>query len=157
MCGRCAKATTALATERGLGYVYAALQIDGFSLGGVVVYTHLLSVPYCERCGRYLVHKASQRRFYGALDRFSHMVETVVRRMAQGDVVSAVAAHATIGARATGWEMCAVSRMEHEYCPDCGNNCLRFSAARKVSEDRWVDIKESPRTVFFEGDLELEP
>ncbi len=46
-----------------LGYIYAALQILGFALGGFAVYVWLLKSPYCSNCSRYMKRTAIQERY----------------------------------------------------------------------------------------------
>ena len=44
------------------GYLYAALQVIGFAAGGLAVFGYLNSLPYCEKCAKYLSDKESQTR-----------------------------------------------------------------------------------------------
>jgi hypothetical protein len=44
------------------GYLYAALQVIGFAAGGLAVFGYLNSLPYCEKCAKYLSAKDSQTR-----------------------------------------------------------------------------------------------
>ena len=47
-----------------LGYVNAALELIGFSLGGVSVFVYLSMNPYCEKCSRYLKKTGRQDRYW---------------------------------------------------------------------------------------------
>jgi len=44
------------------GYLYATLQVIGFAAGGLAVFGYLNSLPYCEKCAKYLSAKDSQTR-----------------------------------------------------------------------------------------------
>ena len=44
------------------GYVFAALQVIGFALGGVFVYFLLAATPWCEGCYQFLTRRALLRR-----------------------------------------------------------------------------------------------
>src|SRR6185437_12299796 len=52
-----------VATQGGQ-WLWAALQIFGLALGGVVVYGMLRALPYCEACSQFLSQKGTQTRYY---------------------------------------------------------------------------------------------
>src|SRR5215510_4586274 len=60
----------------GFGYVVAALQIVGFALGAAGVFGYLSSLPYCEKCSKYLKSKAKQLRY---ADNRHELTETALR------------------------------------------------------------------------------
>ncbi len=66
------------------GYVVSILQILGFAAGGFVVYAHLVSQPYCEKCSRYLSGKGRQARYTGDAEGQQAMVARVFEYMHSG-------------------------------------------------------------------------
>jgi hypothetical protein len=52
-----------LSHNKAWGYLYAPLQVIGFAAGGLAVFGYLDSLPYCEKCAKYLSAKDRQTRY----------------------------------------------------------------------------------------------
>ena len=73
------------------GYLIALLQIGGFAAGGFAVYGHLSSLPYCDKCLRYLSAKGRQIRYTGDADGLKASTARTLEFLGSGAVTSAVA------------------------------------------------------------------
>lgn len=123
------------------GYLYAVLQIVGFSLGGVAVYRYLEAQPYCERCSKYLFAKDTQTRYTDATQ-----LSQITTLMAAGRVQDAIAAHATIGSAAhanipavSQQDSTLRSQMEIKRCKNCDKHWMKFTVSRWGKDD-WVEV-----------------
>ena len=124
------------------GYLYAALQMLGFAIGGVSVYAHLKSLAYCDACSKYLAEKGIQTRYTVDSSVLTKAVEEIMQCLSAGRFQDAIAAHA-IGAGCEEFqkELILRSQMEIKKCKDCNKHWLKFSVS-KYSRDDWNDINE---------------
>lgn len=135
----------------GWGYAYAVLQIMGFAFGGVAVFGYLSSLPYCDRCSRYLSGRAKQERFAGDPDAFAQMVEQLATAIDAGRPQEAINQHAA-GEAKHRKELHLKSILKLRKCRGCGTNWLGFSA-HKWTGSNWKDLNKLEFSTFHEGEL----
>lgn len=110
-----------------LGWGVAALQVIGFSVGGFVVYGMLTSVPYCDRCAKYLSQKKTKVAKWKDVTALQPAYDSVLGLMQQGQLQAAIDKHATLGEdRRMGIN--AMLNFELRKCPTCEARRLRLNA-----------------------------
>lgn len=132
------------------GYVHALLQIGGFAGGGLAAFGYLSSLPYCERCSRYLSRKAQQTRFATDADAFASMVQQLATAFDAGQLQEAIDQHADSANSPKNGHLKSV--LELWQCKQCGINWLKFSCHKK-SRDSWEKISDLSFAGFHEGIL----
>jgi len=123
------------------GYLVAVLQVVGFAAGGLAVYGHLASQPYCDKCSRYLSAKGQRKRYTSDADGLKSATAQVLESLGSGAVVSAVAQHGAFGSPSQGKSdhLCSVVRVRH--CKKCGQHWVKFSVEKR-SGNNWKEIPE---------------
>jgi hypothetical protein len=123
------------------GYVVAFLQVCGFAAGGLAVYGHLMSLPYCEKCSRYLSAKGRQERYTADAEGFKSAWAQVLDSLNAGGVAAAISRHAAFGS-ATNQKNCHLrSVVRIRYCKMCGQHWARF-VVEKRNGSTWKEIPE---------------
>jgi len=61
------------------GYLYAFLQLIGFSFGSLIVFAGLSNIPYCEKCSKYLTQTNTQKRYTSHADNLSEKIQTFAK------------------------------------------------------------------------------
>jgi len=132
------------------GYATAALQVIGFALGGVATFAYLVSLPYCERCSKYLKAKAKQIRYVP--ENFSETVTGILASIDGDRFQEAFDSHSTFGSDQNPKDGYLRSQLEWKQCPACKINWLGFSA-QKLAGDDWQDIKGGSYARFSQSEL----
>jgi hypothetical protein len=133
------------------GYISAALQIMGFALGGLLIFLHLSSLPYCMKCSKYLKSKATQLRYSADPENFAAMVKDVASHFENGRLQQAIDTHGNFGAKNPGGGYLS-STLARKQCSICAVNWLQFSAQKLIASE-WKDIKELQFAQFHQGEL----
>src|SRR5207244_1584760 len=110
----------------GFGYIPAVLQVVGFALGGFTVYGHLTSMPYCERCSRYLSAKGKQVRYATEDEAFQQNTTQILQYIGEGDMASAVEHHRTFGGEKQEKNH-FMSTITVRACKECGQHWIKFA------------------------------
>lgn len=134
------------------GYVTAVLQIVGFAVGGVAIFLYLSSLPYCQKCSKYLKAKAKQVRYAGEPESFTSMVKELAFFYQQDQLQKALDNHGNFGEPKNPKNGYLMSTLERKQCPTCNVNWLKFSAKKLVGNE-WKDINELQFAQFHEGEL----
>jgi hypothetical protein len=123
------------------GYVMAVLQIVGFAVGGLCVYTYLRAAPFCDRCNRYLKKTLSTVRYTSDASQLQVLYGNVVDHLKQGSPSSAVQllssfgqAKYTDGANLNG-------ELKLWKCTNCPQEFVDFSINKWNGKD-WKQIPE---------------
>jgi hypothetical protein len=136
-----------------VGYVYAALQIVGFALGGFIVYVYLSDQPYCETCSKYLRVKDKSRWQCGEAEALAQMAREMAGAFSAGDLQRAIGVHAAFGAKCGSGGDHLRSTLQLSECPSCPIKWLQFKAERRSGSD-WKDITQFAR--YFDGSLKID-
>ena len=124
------------------GYLYAALQMLGFAVGGVAVYFHLKSLPYCDSCSKYLAKKGIQNRYTRDSEALTNAVKDIMHCLSESRFQDAIAVHAKMaGSDTYQKELVLRSQMQIKRCKSCNQHWLKFSVSKR-SRDDWKDITE---------------
>ncbi|OAI56111.1 hypothetical protein AYO49_04840 [Verrucomicrobiaceae bacterium SCGC AG-212-N21] len=123
------------------GWGVAALQVIGFSIGGFVVYGWLCSVPYCDRCAKYLSEKKSHTVRWSDPEIMHASAPSVVTLMQEGRLQEAVSAHAALG-EPKPKKPKAMLTLEMRKCPACENRRLRLMAMQH-NGNQWAHVGET--------------
>ena len=121
------------------GYGITAIQIIGFSAGGLIVYGMLQGLPFCGDCSRYLVNKGTQNREAKDGEAIGQTTERVAALMTEGKLQEAIREHATqpdekLGRKATHRTTLLLRR-----CPVCDKHQLDLKSAVR-GRDSWAEI-----------------
>jgi hypothetical protein len=124
-----------------LGYVYALLQILGFSIGGYTTYRWLLTKPYCRDCSKYYAHKGRQVRYAKETDELTSTVKQISELLQPRKLSNAIQLHSQLGhiKRLGGEEFRTTIQLRH--CKSCHNHWFGFTT-QKYSGRNWNDIAE---------------
>ena len=76
------------------GYIYALIQMIGFSIGGFVLYVYLASKLFCEKCSRYFSKKGGLERFTGDSDAFGNTLKKISSLLSEDKFEEAINTHA---------------------------------------------------------------
>lgn len=134
------------------GYVYACLQLLGFSVGGFAVFGWLSRNPYCEKCSCYLKKTGQQDRFTSDGEVLVEKLQNFTSFLDNQDFNNAIRFHAEemgVG-YSSGHHL--RTRLLTRICPRCGMNHLEFFAS-KLDGDNWKDIAETEIHMFTDVKL----
>ncbi len=135
-----------------LGYVFAALQLAGFSVGGFAVFGWLSQNPYCDKCSRYFKKTGMQQRFTSDGASFSKNIPDFALLVSEKKYDEAIRFHAgTMGdkdCRKHYLKTTIVTRT----CLGCNINLLDFIASKREGND-WKEIEETHFRNFTEQPL----
>ena len=98
----------------------AILQILGFAAGGFAVYGYLASMPYCEKCSRYLSSKGKQVRYTVDAEALQAATVQIFDNFRNGAVASAIDEHRVFGDPAYEKGNYLRSVFEIRHCQRCG-------------------------------------
>lgn len=123
------------AIELGLaGYLYAALLIVGFALGGLCVYGILRASAYCDACGLYMKKKGSQTRYYVTKDELQTASAAMRVAMGEKHFREAMQLHARSGTREIGATSGYSLRAGIKQCAGCGRQWMELGAKQRVNK-----------------------
>ena len=120
-------------------WVVMALQILGFSIGSLLVYSLLRSRPYCEDCNLLLSRKGAQTRYFDRLDEINGSVEDVLAKAKNRRLQLAIQAHGARGEAKKGKGTAFASTIKVSLCSRCQSHRMDFRAMRK-SGGSWKEI-----------------
>jgi hypothetical protein len=135
------------AMNHGAALVFAVLHFIGFALAGILAYTQLRTLSYCDVCMLFLKRKGVQTRYFdssrgmqGAVDAFLTMVKGRQYRQS-------IEVHSGEGSAAKSRTSAFSSTVEVSRCKGCPKHRLKFSARRKDGM-AWKDIDMLGYTTF---------
>ncbi|HUV68275.1 MAG TPA: hypothetical protein VMW15_01345 [Terracidiphilus sp.] len=116
------------------GYLFAALLIAGFALGGLCIYAIVRSAPYCDACGLYLKKKGSQTRYFVGKNDLAACNAAMRSAMDRSHFREAMRLHAVSGSREIGESSGYSLRAGVSQCAGCGKQWLELSAKQRVNK-----------------------
>ena len=125
--------------NHGAQWLYLALQVLGYSIGSLLVYSLLRFRPYCEDCHVLLSHKGAQIRYFDRLDEINGSVEDVLAKAKSRRLQLAVQAHGARGAAQKSKATAFASTIRVSLCSCCQTHRMDFLAMRK-SGGSWKEI-----------------
>jgi hypothetical protein len=139
----------------GGGYVYAALQIIGFAVGGFCIYVYLVGLPYCKECRLFLKDKGKQTRFFGNSDDVTVSTENFLAKANEHRFQDSIKGHYETGSDkpATG-EIAFCSSVELKRCKGCEKHYLEFEVKRWVNKE-WKAIPELTYATYMMERVEV--
>jgi len=131
-------------------YVYAALQIIGFAIGGVAVYFFLKNLPYCERCSKYLATKERQSRYTADSEQLTEGTIQIQQHVAAGRLQDALVVHTAVGdAKSVARKTPLRSQITVKECKGCNRQWVKFTISRLVKSE-WKDVPGAGFQQFVE-------
>jgi hypothetical protein len=120
------------------GWGVAALQVIGFSFGGLAVYAMLTSVPYCSRCSKYLSQKRSRVAKWKEVGNMQQAYAELANLIQGGHLQEAIDRHAELGEQRK-FRIHAMLRLELRKCPSCENRRLRLLGQSRRG-NQWATV-----------------
>jgi hypothetical protein len=141
----------------GGGYLYAAIQIIGFALGGVCIYLYLASLPFCKECSLYLKHKGQQTRYFGTSEEVQASIEGFLAMASGRRFQDSINGHAVTGPeKSTGTVSAFSSTIEVKRCEGCEKHWLKFGVKRWDSNKKeWKEISDFNYAQFMMERVEV--
>jgi hypothetical protein len=138
----------------GGGYLFAALQILGFAVGGYCIYMYLVGLPYCKDCGRYFKDKAMQIRYFDDTDTVAASTEAFLLKVREERFQESIQTHAATGStKPTGSSMFK-SSIELQRCKGCEKRYLKFGVMRWVNKE-WKEIADFGYSTYIMERVEI--
>ena len=137
----------------GFGYFIAILQILGFAIGGLIIYGILSSLPYCQKCSKYLKARSKQDRYAPEAESFKSMITELGALFNADQLQKALDIHGTYGEKKMPKGGYLMSTLERKQCPVCKMNWLQFSP-KKLERNGWNDITELQFAKYYDGELQ---
>lgn len=136
------------------GYVFAALQLLGFSVGGFGVFCLLSIKPYCDKCSRYLKKTGQQDRFMSDDENLIEKLQDFSLLLDNEKFGEAVRFHAEKMGVEHSQGHHLKTTLVASTCLGCGINHLDFFAS-KLEDNDWEKIAETRIRMFTEVQLNL--
>jgi hypothetical protein len=136
------------------GFLYAGLQVIGFAVGALAVFGHLNSLPYCDRCSKYLSAKDSQTRYAFFADRMAETTKAMIACVAADRFQEAIAIHAKEPENAQDASFC--SQVQIKQCKGCNQHWMKFTVSKRDRDD-WKEIPEVGFESFTEQPIACVP
>lgn len=137
------------------GYVYAFIQLIGFSAGGFAVFVWLEKNPYCEKCSRYLFKSWDQEVYTSEGDKLIENIKRFTDLLGVKKFNEAIKWHGQdMGESETAGHHLK-AKIEVRECSMCGINHLSFVAS-KLNKNSWEEISETEIGVFTSEELSLQ-
>jgi len=138
----------------GGGYLFAALQILGFAVGGYCIYVHLAGLPYCKDCGLYFKDKGKQTRYFGDTDTVAASTEGFLVKVREERFQESIQTHAATGSdKPTGPSMFN-SSIELKRCKGCEKHFMKFGVMRWVNKE-WKEIADFNYSAYLMERVEI--
>jgi hypothetical protein len=125
--------------NHGAQWLVMALQFAGFSNGGLLVYSLLRSLPYCEDCNLLLSKKGAQTRYFDTVDDINGSVEDVLAKAKNRRLQLSIQTHGSRGAAQKSKRAEFASTIRVSLCMRCQTHRMDFRAMRK-SGLSWKEI-----------------
>ena len=135
------------------GYIYALIQLIGFSIGGLAVFGWLLDAPFCDICEKYPKKTSTQNRYMREEDALSEKIKTFVTKLNEKRYVEALRFHADQMGDPKGTDHHLRTRITMHKCKGCGINHLDFETSR-WEQKSWKDIDEARTRMWFNPKLD---
>jgi DNA-directed RNA polymerase subunit M/transcription elongation factor TFIIS len=135
------------------GYIYALLQLIGFSVGGLCVFAFLLDIPFCQQCSEYLTKVKTQDRYTSEGEALFENVETFVKNLDEKKYRAAIKIHTDLMGSVEQTEHHLRTRITIHKCQTCEINHLNFEAAHLDSGD-WKNIDKSQIKLWIDPRLD---
>jgi hypothetical protein len=124
------------------GYIFALIQLIGFSIGGLCVFAFLLEIPFCQKCSEYLRKVKTQDRYTSEGELLSENVEIFAKSLDEKKYRQAIKIHADRMGAAESKGHNLRTRITIGKCNTCEINHLKFKISHLDGGD-WKDIHKS--------------
>ncbi|HKO17538.1 MAG TPA: hypothetical protein VJU82_01500 [Acidobacteriaceae bacterium] len=125
--------------NHGAQWLLLGLQVLGFSISSLLVYSLLRSRPYCEDCHLLLSRKGAQTRYFGGLDEINGSIEDVLAKAKNRRLQLAIQAHGARGTAQKSKGTAFASTIRVSRCSRCQSHRMDFRAMRKTGGS-WKEI-----------------
>ena len=124
------------------GYITTAIEVLGFAVGGLAVYSYLRSEVYCVRCSWRMKLKGKQVRYTKQSEDLLVATADVTAALKAGNVAGAIERHTACGSFARFPNSIIRSVCSLYACRHCGRNTAEFALQRRQGE-QWHSLRES--------------
>jgi hypothetical protein len=137
------------------GYVTTGLEVAGFALGGLLVYSYLRAQPYCSRCAWRLASKGAQVRYSPGNQGIENNAQQVVAALRKSNLALALQEHGSFGSFARYADSRVRSVCRLHACKHCGQHVVSFALERRAGEKR-IPIPQTVVEAVADGVLVLQ-
>ncbi len=135
------------------GYIYALIQLIGFSVGGYAVFGWLLNNPFCEKCSKYLSKTNTQDRYTNEAEVLSDKIGTFAKMLEEKKYLKALEFHADRMGVPERSGHSLRTRITMHKCKTCSINHLDFVTSRLQKND-WKDIEKTRMQLWIDRKLD---
>ncbi len=121
------------------GYLYAAVLILGFALGGYFIFNLTRSAPYCQACSRYMKKQGSQIRYFARFEQMAAGFADFQDAAADGQMAKAVNRHAASGLRQADASTGYALQIKFRDCPRCGQQHIELNGRKRINTS-WSNV-----------------
>jgi hypothetical protein len=134
------------------GYPYTLIQLLGFSFGGIGVFFWLSSIPFCNKCSRYLKTIYQKDKYISDGASLIESLQSIKSLISNNEFDRAISLHAdNIGVNEKpGHHLRA--KLITRTCPGCGINHFNFNIS-KLEKDSWSNVRETEISLFTNQSL----
>ncbi len=137
-----------------MGYVYTAIQLIGFALGGLSVFGFLSNKTYCDKCSRYFEDVSEDDRYTSDSETFIDKLKNFAGFLDNNELNKAVQYHLNEMGFDTAGNHHLRTKLITRTCTGCGTNQIEFFASR-LEKDDWKDIEQTRFKIFTDTKLDV--
>ncbi|MGR3279884.1 hypothetical protein ACSYAD_33050, partial [Acaryochloris marina NIES-2412] len=130
------------------GYIYAFIQLIGFSIGGFAVFSILLDSPFCEKCEKYLQKTKTQDRYTSEGELLSEKIKELIAKLNGRKYLESLEFHAGQMGEVQQLKHHLRTRITMHKCKSCDTNHLNFEASRIENND-WKNIEDVSMKIWI--------
>jgi hypothetical protein len=120
-------------------WLLLAMQTLGFALGGIAVFLHLRSLPYCKECSVLMSKKGERRRYFARTNELQSAVDAVLTKARDKQLQQSIHLHVQKGTDKRANWVAFGAKMQILRCKECRRHQMNFRASRK-EDGKWKDI-----------------
>jgi hypothetical protein len=141
-----------------MGYLYTLLQIGGFSVGGLVVYAHLDSLIYCDKCSLYLRSKGKSSRTTNDPELLKVFISELAKLAEAGKLAQIIVLQASKDWGKELGDHFLMTEIDIQYCKKCAQHHFGFEVKKKVVKGKqisWEVLKDFSYSTFTDIPLAI--
>jgi hypothetical protein len=136
------------------GFVFAGLQILGFSAGGLGTYMLLSEQPFCDTCSSFLKKSYFKKRYHFGSEEYSQLIPRLIALIKSEQPEEALLEHSKSGREKDTQGYNQQSSMDVRHCESCHRGWMKLSLYSQRSNS-WNEIKELRTAIYFKRPIHV--
>jgi len=136
------------------GFVFAGLQILGFSAGGLGTYAILAEQPFCDNCSTFLKGSYFKKRYHFGSDEYSQHISKLVTLMKSDNPEEALLEHGKAGREKDTNGYNHQTSMDVRHCESCHRSWAKLSLY-KQSSNSWNEINDLRTAIYYKRPIHV--